>query len=277
MNILSQFYCLETLLLLGQLYYRLNVIFKNTQFEMSKCTNNTFWIYYIFTTIVFVGGCVMYSNYITLSTMITAFAGVLVLLLTITLQCLFMNKVFNVYRVSDDAEDLIKIITKTSLLAMISTFNTILAFLGAAIEPTMQSIHLNFVIRLVLTADIFTNFVCIFLAYNDFSSDYDKVCAKCDSCWGKVWMRCFMGATMPELKTLQLVATVSSTNPNFKDKSRSTQLSVVNESKTEDNNECSDNNQTSSKSIGAVQSISANLELDTSKQAEVAEPEIITV
>eukprot|EP01083_Nonionella_stella_P175526 611521_1 len=82
-----------------------------------------------------------------------------------------------------------KVITKTSLLTLISSFITVITFTGLALEPMMTSIHLYYLHHVLIVVDVYTNALCVFLTYGHFNSYYYKLCGCCDSNCHIFWIK----------------------------------------------------------------------------------------
>ena len=80
-------------------------------------------------------------------------------------------------------------ITKTTLLSVISIFSTYYWRLQLLI-PTSKSIHVNPIVGLFTTMDLFTNFWCVILLFKTFNDYYIKICKCCDTkckiCWNRI-------------------------------------------------------------------------------------------
>ena len=99
----------------------------------------------------------------------------------------YVNKQSNI-----DGSELIQVITKTNLLAIISIFATLLHAIGAMLahSPSTKSVHFEMIANLLFTFDLTTNFWCILLSYRGYNDWYLKICGCCDSlctvCWYKI-------------------------------------------------------------------------------------------
>ena len=84
----------------------------------------------------------------------------------------------------------IGIITRTSILSLISLFSTIIDASFVLIVPNMQSMHLLMVSRIAVILDLSCNFWCVILAYSGYQQWYLKLCgywdSKCTECWHKI-------------------------------------------------------------------------------------------
>ena len=87
-------------MLIAILYTRLHVIFEDTAFALSKCTDRFFWGYYIFVIITGTFSAIVWANFYSSSGIITASIGVLGILLIIFLVSLFVYKLYKVHHAS---------------------------------------------------------------------------------------------------------------------------------------------------------------------------------
>ena len=105
---------------------------------------------------------------------------------------LFVYKLFKVYQkfvpVSATNDDgLLSIITKNTLLAVISVTSTILnSIIVVFAWNNLQNIPLWYIKDVCLVLEMYTNFCCILLTYKYFNNHYDKFCGcmdrKCKYC-----------------------------------------------------------------------------------------------
>eukprot|EP01083_Nonionella_stella_P043869 118380_1 len=182
LNIFSQLYVLQGLLLLGQLYYRLYITFKETAFELRKSTNITFWTVYIITCILSISTGFTYANEHSIGALNTALAYVMFALLVFVLNGLFIYKLKKVNANMDkNGKRLIVVITKTTILAFVSTSITIFTAVPVVITAVYPSVYLSFTVSLSFTADIASNFLGIFLSFKHFHIYYMRCCGCCDS------------------------------------------------------------------------------------------------
>ena len=99
-----------------------------------------------------------------------------------SLVTLFIKKLLSIYRRLDheDAEFLIKPITKTTILATVAIP---LIFINASvllIYTYFYSIYIEWICKFVGLIDIYSNFICIILCNKMFQSNYLKICSRLD-------------------------------------------------------------------------------------------------
>eukprot|EP01084_Bolivina_argentea_P290094 498244_1 len=155
-----QLHSLHTLLLVGILFHRLDFIFKDTTMAISIYTLIFFWAYYILTVITLIIGSILFGSYYfhSLTSIMMAICGILVVTLTVILVCLFINKLYITHKLSAQNGDILKqAITKTALLTFVSTCNTMIAYALIAIWNSIDNIHYSFVRDIFIVGDVYTN------------------------------------------------------------------------------------------------------------------------
>ena len=151
-------------------------------------------MYYIFTIVASTSTSIVYANFYSESPLISAILGLFVVLLIIFLVILFVYKLYNVHKESEqNGEGIKSVIIKTSVLAFVSIFSTILIFIATPLSPVLNSIHWNFIRELCLICDVYTNCVCTLLANHYMESYYVKLCGCCDSTCHRLWSSCLRG------------------------------------------------------------------------------------
>ena len=172
----------QTLLLMGLLFYRLYRTYHSVpSLQLSKCSIITFSIYYIITCIVYYVGNTFYVLSPTEDgTWHYAVSSILTVILAVILFAVYIFKMYGIYAKTKD-QDLINLISKNSLLAIISVLVTLLDMTSWAFVQPISSPHYNVFVDFLIVSDIYTNALCIFLSYKVFEGYYYKVCGFCDS------------------------------------------------------------------------------------------------
>lgn len=190
-NIKTTSYVIQQLLLLGLLFGRLYYVFHSSLFALSQSIIRSYWIFYVFMFIISIAAGICYANFRTIiGVSIVILALTLNLIQIICLISLFLYKTMQVYTSVDKLDSnspLIALITKTSVLAFISIFATLIDAIGTIILPFILSVHILMITRLLLIFDLVTNFWCIILAYRGYDALYMKICAHCDLKCGTYW------------------------------------------------------------------------------------------
>ena len=181
-NILTLLYVGQILLLIAILFTRLYFVFDETSFALSKTTIKLYWIFYALSIVMFLVAGIGISNFGPTITVfiISAFATLLLIVMLVILVSLFLYKMIQVYRYTYTKETndptLVKIITKTSVVAIISILATGVDLIAAIIASTRPPVYFEILSFLLITFDVSTNFWCIVLSYNGYTKWYLKMC-----------------------------------------------------------------------------------------------------
>ena len=173
---------------------RINRVFYRTPFQLSKCTKYSWYFIltafplYLLIILIGFGTC---SNSNNNNCFIWVYLGCLLLfiyvLLLIALTCLFINKLIQVYNNDNNNQELIKAITKMTILASLSVFITFLDAISTIFYFRLNNIYSEWISIFIALADIYTNFICIVFCYKYFKPFYNKLCKcldmKCRKCW----------------------------------------------------------------------------------------------
>eukprot|EP01083_Nonionella_stella_P004870 14235_1 len=189
-----QIYIFQMLILLGILFYRVWIVFTNSTFELSIATIRFFVALYIFTWIDLILFGVLSAAYwlfdvwlidITAYVIIAATGSCCIFVLNVSLIYLFIYKLVQAFKsLSNNRDNLLQLITKTSLLFFVSTL-TLLLFVISPPLRNLRSVHWDFVCDVVLIGDVYANFMCIWLSYQFADDYYDKICGVCHrKCYG---------------------------------------------------------------------------------------------
>ena len=105
---------------------------------------------------------------------------IMVILLAVALCFMYVYKMYGVYRKSQDA-DLMILIRKSSSLAFVSIFMTIITNVSLSLFPLFL-FNMKYMISMDIARilDIYTNALCIFLAYKRFEKFYNCLCGCLD-------------------------------------------------------------------------------------------------
>eukprot|EP01083_Nonionella_stella_P021765 60277_1 len=213
-NLLGQLYAVQYIVLIGILYARLKVIFDNTPFRLSKRLHKSFMIFYAIAAPTFIFTTVLYQNHLSAISYIASaiVLGIISTVLPGTLITLFIKKLRRVHGYAKGKRDgrfevttndesdtfLVKIITKTSLLAFTSI--AISMFTGTVFSCIQfQSDNLHYYALggdFLCTLDVFSNFLSIWLSYKEADDWYAKICGICDSRCNRAWSKCPVDVVM---------------------------------------------------------------------------------
>ena len=175
------FYTSQTLLLMGLLFYRLYRTYRPVpSLRLSKCTIIVFSTYYIVTCgIYYIGNWYYVSNPTEDGTRYYSISSTFTICLAVILFGVYIFKMYSIYAKTKD-QDLINLIAKNSLLAIISILVTLINMASWVPIQQIDSPHYNVFVDFLIVSDIYTNALCIFLSYKVFDGYYYKVCGFCD-------------------------------------------------------------------------------------------------
>ena len=133
-TVTRQLYSIQCNILLGTLFYRLVMVFHDTTLSLSKSSVKIFLSSYISTWILVAMGAILspgssisrvFGLPYAAAAAIGGFAFTMILFLCVFLVCLFIYKLIQVQKLMETSTEsqLIEVITKTSLLCFLSTFN----------------------------------------------------------------------------------------------------------------------------------------------------------
>ena len=192
-------YGLQCYLLLLVWFIRLYYAFNNSQFKLSRCTV----MFIIISAIIgFIGlmYCLLFhdvynkTGFIILTIFLIAFVAWMIFLVA-----LFIYKLVQVYKSVSVNSNLIRIITKITILSVMSIFFTvvhcIMVIITAAIinESSLDKetkLHLKMIGDFIHLINIFMNFICILLSYNCFDADYKYICGGLSDLCTNAWHKC---------------------------------------------------------------------------------------
>lgn len=192
------------------LFIRLKIIFHGTEYQLSKCTIRVYVASFVF----------MYSTIPVLliifreTSVLYAVAGSVFFvagLLNVAVVALFINKLINVSRMEvDNNQRIINVITKTSILAVISCIFTILGVISVGVQIKFAAYRNSIYPVCFLLIDSYTNYICIVLSINLFQSKYQFFCGCIDR---KCKSLCYEAKKIDvELRSMR-VASISQQSP----------------------------------------------------------------
>ena len=111
---------------------------------------------------------------------------IIILLLTST----FISKLIKLYKAIDRDDDLIKIISKTTILVIISGIFTFSVPVSWFVADAINGGNGAFIYQFMTMIDVLTNFLCVLLLYKYFDKLYYIFCGcldkQCIKCWNKI-------------------------------------------------------------------------------------------
>eukprot|EP01083_Nonionella_stella_P066955 176737_1 len=184
------------------LFTRLVLIFQGTIFRLSPFTISAFVFCYVLYVVLVL--TVLYllqfsSDYDDSDKTLRFLLWLCVfcfLLVVVLLDSFLMYRIMTVHRANRDnvsnPEILMRIITKTSLLSIISTSQTFLILIIAvAALFGLRSQLTSAIGGWLVMLDVYTNFVCILLSNKYYDPWYTKVCGRCHNKFHQCLTNCF--------------------------------------------------------------------------------------
>lgn len=208
----GSFYGLQYYTLLFVSIIRINIVFKDTQFQLAKCTVNTYKCIF----------CTLFVQLLAIAPIQVIFqeAPIIILIFialillgalgtNISLSVLFVYKLIKVNKNEHTQKNngyLIDTITKNTILTVTSNAVTILVILGLILRSMVSDdVDWVFVMNVLLQfLDVYTNFICIAFTFRHFSTSYNRVCGLCDSKCKKCCSSMYTSQTLAEMQDIQI-------------------------------------------------------------------------
>ena len=211
-------YTLQNLLLLAILFHRLYAVFDKTSFAMQKSTRTIFFVILSISYIVaYVGyALVLINEEWGVYAGLMALSGIVTVMMDVWLMAMFIFKLFKVHRAVEwkhNNTKLLHVVTKTSVLCLISSINIMLTIVSGICGIIFDSAYVWFIYDVATIADMYSSFLCIYLSYSHFSDSYDKICALCHSKCYVFWRKCVDNKDERKLK--EQIASVDSVSVNI--------------------------------------------------------------
>ena len=190
--IASQLALLSSCNLFATYFYRLYLIFKGTAFALNTITIIVICAIFIVGILIYIPSIIGWTLGISELEFLSAGLQLLAILLFVYMVYLFIYKLVKIMRsTKDDSEVILKLMTKTTLLAMISCITFTLAIsTSIMVGDVFMSIHFSFFCHFCIVCNYYTSFLCIFLSYQRFDGWYSKLCGCFESVCFKMWGRC---------------------------------------------------------------------------------------
>ena len=191
------FYMLQALVVLEISFLKIYIVFKDSVYALSMTTVRLFAILY---SIVFIVEAISIPlvipiiapsmDYIAFTVWVFVWYGVLLLIAWLVSS--YIYKLIQIHKSSQailsDNNQMVKTITKTSLLFGISLSTTFILMILiniwylAFLNPVLE-----YAIFMICIIDQYTNFLCIILSFSYYQKIYDKMCGCLDSCCYRLW------------------------------------------------------------------------------------------
>eukprot|EP01083_Nonionella_stella_P131964 401199_1 len=217
------FFAVQSYLLLFIFYMKLRMVFKGTVLQIAKCTNICYTIMFAGMPFSFIMAIVLFFvdsiAFFWFEILFLFFAALTMLSLVV----IFVHKFIHVYRQSSD-EELITLITRTTLLAMISISITIVDAMNTVLIGTVDSIVYHWICHYIALFDLFSNLICIVIGYQMFKKYYFILCSPMDRCC-RLCCSSMVGKKQ-EKRSLAKVVSITSDPASTQSSIQSTQISV---------------------------------------------------
>eukprot|EP01083_Nonionella_stella_P245359 852915_1 len=183
---------IQYVLLIYMLFYRLCIIFNGTPMAVSRCTVWTFnalYLTFIICSLILLLGespgstSTEQGANTNLPVLLFKLTYVIQVLLTVLLigwlVGLFIRKMVQIQNTQTDPQ-IMKIVTKTFILTIASIATFLLMLCAITLDRNSDdSVHLRFIVMIVLDADTMTNFLGIILGFSAFDDKYMALCGSC--------------------------------------------------------------------------------------------------
>eukprot|EP01084_Bolivina_argentea_P219231 371886_1 len=172
-------YLLQKYLLLIVLFCRSYYVFNGTGLEISTKLIRIFTIMFIITPFVLVLCSIITIVYLSKQTslIIGIFIMLLIVFEIVALIVLIIQKLYTIYKLmthSSERNQLIKLITKTTLLMSISVITSIIGPILIFIR--FDNIQIYIISGVVISIETFINLICITLSFTCFNKYYVRYC-----------------------------------------------------------------------------------------------------
>ena len=188
-HVMVNLYVIQNLLFAAMFFTRLEFIFQNTEFRISRCTIIGFSICGIIIAVMVIIGDIVAQFAMLKGAVIITLGGVSYIFLILSLNALFINKLMSVYKYSKRAK-LLHLITKTSILCFTFTCCTVTFLVLYTLRDTVASPHYYLFMRLFLIPGTFMSFLCLILTFSHFNPWYMRGCGYLDRKCRFFWWNC---------------------------------------------------------------------------------------
>eukprot|EP01084_Bolivina_argentea_P096929 174236_1 len=173
-------YVLHYYLLLLILFLRLYYSFSGTGYDLSKFAVRTYTIMYIIQPISLLVSTLLYGSdkYKNIGLALTVLSGLLLIALMISVTLLYVLKLIQIYKLSKGDEYFMKLITKTTILTVITITFTFLMLIPFILVNKFNG-YTYWIFELWLIVDIYINCIAIIITYKFTQKYYLKICGCC--------------------------------------------------------------------------------------------------
>ena len=187
---------LQGYLLLILWFIRLYYAFNKTQFKLSNCTVIFIIISLSICFCGFMYGILFFTHKDKVGLIVLLVCVGMCLCWAIFLITLFIYKLIQVYKNVSKNSALISIITKNTILFVISIGWTILHCIMMMLtvilfkDKPIISMHIKMTKDFLHLFNIYVNFICILFSYNCFDGHYQSICGLTNSICTRMWYQC---------------------------------------------------------------------------------------
>ena len=183
-------YLLQSGCLLLISFIRVKYVFDTTFMKLSKCTIRFYYIIFVILALFIPLSMIeLIDTENDILYIITAFAASMVFLLliflSVSIMILFIRKLIQVYKMVTKDDDLIEIITRSTILTLVSISVTLIVLPTSGIQ-----MQYPWILVYVFLFDITTNFLCIMLSFDLMKEYYVTICgcidSQCKKCWTNI-------------------------------------------------------------------------------------------
>eukprot|EP01083_Nonionella_stella_P008322 23937_1 len=170
-------------------YLRMYIAFNSSPFRLSKVTKTSYAICFMIIAVCILSTIILvpvdhqlawkYQN------LLGSIAAAILILLDLSLLALFVSKLATVIHMDHSDDDggktLLCLITKTTILKLISSLMTLTNCVAYEIRYRSTSHHTRWIHSFLWTFDAFSNFLCVILSVNVLNDLYEKLCICIDN------------------------------------------------------------------------------------------------
>ena len=186
-NISGFLYMLQLYSLWSILFLRLYIVFQGSVYELSKYTLILFITMFILLPIIAANlfNPAIPGNY---KRILLFSLFMLSIIIFLSISVLFLYKLVMIFKTVENQNENVNgkdntfllLITKNTILVMISISFSMINFVSVIFFPDNEQISLGYIRHFMFLFDIFTNFICVTLAYQCFKGYYDIFCGSLD-------------------------------------------------------------------------------------------------
>ena len=189
--LLNIFLVIHYYLLLVILFIRIHFVFKGSMWAIKQCTIRIYCCLYIAMIVFLLSGSMVFVFHEedTYGLYLIGIVVVIIIGIMIGLMVLYIRKLINVYKLSEGDQYFMGIITKTTICTLISLSFFFFAYIPFFAVQSMTG-YSYWILDLAVITDIYSNYICVIVAYPMFGTYYVKLCGKldvkCRLCWGRM-------------------------------------------------------------------------------------------